>query len=72
MLYKYRVLSPSVLSIIIEYTYFLYTLQVEEPPPADKEAGKKQEGEQANGPKLDEEQQQQQSPNNPSEPMDVD
>ncbi|XP_050688436.1 heat shock 70 kDa protein 4-like isoform X2 [Eriocheir sinensis] len=46
--------------------------KVEEPPPADKEAGKKQEGEQTNGPKLDEEQQQQQSPNNPSEPMDVD
>lgn len=48
------------------------SLQVEEPPPADKEAGKKQEGEQTNGPKLNEEQQQQQSPNTPPEPMDVD
>nr|WBG54462.1 heat shock protein [Austinograea rodriguezensis] len=50
--------------------------KVEEPPPTDKEGAKKQEGEQSNGPKLDEEQQeqqqQQQTPNKPTEPMDVD
>ncbi|KAK8402003.1 hypothetical protein O3P69_001230 [Scylla paramamosain] len=50
--------------------------KVEEPPPADKEGGKKAEGEQSNGPKVDEEQQQQQqqqqTPKDPTEPMDVD